>query len=101
MANRLDLHDELKRILGNENVYYQPPESLEMHYPCIRYQLVAIDQDYANDSTYMLNKAYDLTYITEDPDDPRIDAIASLKMCRFSRHYISDGLHCYVYTIYY
>ena len=37
MANRIDLYNLLVGILGTRNVYYQPPESLKLKYPCIVY----------------------------------------------------------------
>ena len=47
MASRLDLQSKLEKLLGNKNVYYQPPESLKMEYPAIRYSRSDIDSKYA------------------------------------------------------
>ena len=36
---KTDLGDKLKEVSGYKNVYFQPPESLKMSYPCIRYEI--------------------------------------------------------------
>ena len=36
--SRLELHALLVELLGSTNVYYEPPETLKMSYPAIRYQ---------------------------------------------------------------
>lgn len=43
MANRLNLHEEFATLLGSNNVYFQPPESVKLNYPCIKYSRVGID----------------------------------------------------------
>lgn len=101
MANRLDLHEKLLEVMGSDAVYYNPPETLKMKYPCIRYKLAYIEKLPANDTAYLQLKSYELTYITDDPDDERVDIIGSLPMIRFNRAYVYDGLYCYTYTIYY
>ena len=50
MASRLNLHNELIKMLGTNNVYYQPPESIKMKYPAIVYSKSNIRSTFANDS---------------------------------------------------
>lgn len=100
MRDRLDLH-KLFKELGIKNVYFQPPETLKMQYPCIRYKLNDISARHANDLPYQQTRAYEVTYIDEDPDNEMYEKISRLPMCRLYRQYVSDGLNCYVYTIYY
>lgn len=102
MASRLNLQDELENLLGNENVYFQPPESLRMSFPCIRYELSNIRPFRANNKAYAIHKAYSVTHIYKDPDSDLInDFLTNFQMCDHDRHYTSDGLHHDVYTIYY
>lgn len=101
MSRRLDLHELLIETLGSTNVYFQPPESLVMNYPCIRYNLRDISSNHANDTPYMLRRCYEMTYIDEDPDNDMYEKLAGLPTCRLTRTYVWEGLHCYVYTIYY
>lgn len=101
MRDRLELQAYLEQILGSRRVYFQPPENLKMEYPCIRYKLKNIDVEHADDMPYLKHKSYELIYIDADPDNQMIDTLSDLPMCRFDRTYAADGLHCYVYTIFY
>lgn len=100
MRARLDLHQVFKD-LGIKNVYFQPPETLKMSYPCLRYHLNDIYARHANDLPYQQTRTYEAIYIDSDPDNEMYEKIANLPMCRLTRTYVSDGLNCYVYTIYY
>ena len=101
MGKRLDLHAMLVEILGSRNVYFQPPASVRMTYPAIRYSLGNIENQHAGNAVYSANKSYELTYITTNPDDETVDKINKLPMCRFDRMYSSDNLYHYVFTIYF
>ena len=39
----LNLHDEFIQILGTQNVYFQPPASTKLKYPCIIYKIASRD----------------------------------------------------------
>lgn len=102
MASRLKLHEELCELLGNENVYYNPPESLKMSYPCIRYNLSGMDHKHANDRIYNSTNRYELIVIDHDPDSDIPNRILShFQMCRFDRKYVSNNLNHFAITIYY
>lgn len=102
MASRLQLHEEFCNLLGNRNVYFNPPESVKMKYPCIRYQLAALDQKYADNMTYIYNKKYEVTVIDTDPDSPIYDEIIThFPMCKLDRIYIAENLYHFVITLYY
>lgn len=102
MANRLDLHQELCDILGSTNVYFQPPASLSMKYPCIRYSLARIDVLHADDSNYKNVKQYTVTVIDRNPDSETPEKILNhFKMCSFDRGYPADNLNHFVLTLYY
>ena len=47
---RTDLHEILKEILGSDNVYFQPPESYKMEYPCIVYERSALTTRFADNN---------------------------------------------------
>lgn len=101
MASRLKLHELLVRELGTDNVYFQPPESKKLNYPCICYELDGIEAVRADDQIYTNNRNYSMTYITRDPDDALIDRLAKLPLCRMSNTYYTQGINHYVYEIYY
>lgn len=100
MQPRLELHTILCAILGSNHVYFQPPESVKMEYPAIRYERSDIKSTHANGTVYSLRCKYTLTVIAYDPDSQLIESIAALPTCRFSRHYVKDNLNHDVFTIY-
>lgn len=102
MASRLKLHEELCEILGTRNVYFQPPESVHLVYPCIVYELSGVDKLNANNSSYKLTKQYELTVIDKNPDSELSDKILKrFRMCSFDRPFKSDKLNHWVHTLYY
>lgn len=102
MAKRLDLHQELCDILGSTNVYFQPPASVSMKYPCIKYSVSGIDVEYADDSNYKSIRQYTVTVIDRNPDSEIPDAILNhFRMCSFDRGYPADNLNHFVLTLYY
>ena len=70
MGLRLDLHHILCDILGTTHVYFQPPASVRMSFPCIIYSLKDIDAKYADDLTYHNLKCYTVTVVDRDPYTP-------------------------------
>lgn len=101
MANRLDLHETLCNILGSRNVYFQPPESVKMQYPAIKYSLSNVKNNHANDKVYTQSHSYQIIVIDKSPDSIISEKISQLPYCKFDRSYASDGLNHYVYTLYY
>lgn len=101
MERRLELHELLCEILGSRNVYFQPPESIKMRYPAIRYSLEDISTKHANGKNYMITNKYMVTVIDDDPDSDVIRKMLTLEMCSFNRSYTSDGLNHYVFELYY
>lgn len=82
-------------------VYFQPPPTLRMTYPCIRYETERLDGDTADNGTYLVHKGYNVIYISLDPDSEVPEKLRMLPMCRFIRYYANDNLHHWVFTIYY
>lgn len=101
MRSRLDLQTLLESIVGKGHVYFQPPESVKLTFPCIVYNLSGYENQNADDMKYLSNKKYDVLYITKKPDDPVIDQIEGLKGVRFNRWYANDAINHYSYTIIY
>lgn len=101
MASRLELHSKLKSILGSNNVYFQPPESIKMHYPAIVYSLATIKKLPADDLSYLKYRAYTIILIDQNPDSAFVDKILDLPMCNFDRAYAGDNLNHWAFTIFY
>lgn len=83
------------------NVYYQPPATISMKYPCIVVSLDRITARYADNNPYSLNTCYNLTYICRDPDNEMKYRLAQLSKCSFERAYSADNLHHYSFRLYY
>ena len=94
---------ELNDILENycQEVYFQPPASKKLSYPCIIYKLDRLNVVHADNVSYRVMDEYSVTYITRDPDDPNIRAIALLPYCELTRAYPSDNLHHNSYRLYF
>lgn len=101
MADRLDLQGLLEELLESRNVYYQPPESIKMQYPAIRYSKKNIQSVYANNSKYLMRDCYELIVISRSPDHPVIKKLLALPYCSYDRPYVADNLYHDVLTIYY
>lgn len=101
MATRIDLINKFKEILGNSNVYFQPPESQKLKYDCIVFKDITPYTKRANNFVYILNHKYRVTYITSNPKSPIVDRmLREFQMIDRVNDFITDGLYHYVYEIY-
>ena len=101
MGTRIQLQSLLETLLGSRNVYFQPPPSVKMKYPCIVYSLSDIDTKFADNNPYSNSRRYQLTAIDPNPDSTIPDKLALLPMCIFDRSYTADNLNHYAFNIYY
>ena len=101
MDRRLKLQTLLESIKGISKVYFQPPETVKMSYPCIVYSLDADKGLHANNNLYFLRKRYMLTVIDKNPNSVIPDAVRGLAYCDFERSYKKDNLNHWVFTIYF
>lgn len=103
MPTRLELQSDLKKILGTNYVYYQPPESIKLTYPCIVYSQDAPANYYAdNRAAYKLTKKYSITYIDTNPDSDIIERMLNkFQFISAGSPYVSDNLNHYPFTLYY
>ena len=102
MGKRTDLQDILENLLGSENVYFQPPESIKLKYPCIIYNLSNVRLDTADNINYKSDKQYAITIIDPDPDTQLPERlINSMNKLLFDRFYTADNLNHYVFTLFY
>lgn len=102
MASRDNFHQLLVDVLGSRNVYFQPPESIRMNYPCIKY-----DKDnnwtlHADDSKFIGKSRYTVTLIDYDPDSDEFNSkLNEIPYSSLDRTYTADNLNHFVYTIYF
>lgn len=101
MANdRLELHELLCQVLGSRNVYFQPPESVKMKYPAIKYNRDKINNTSADNITYKQDVSYVITVIDRDPDSEIVERVSQIPHIVHDRHYVADNLNHDVYTLY-
>lgn len=101
MGLRADLQKLLEDILGSKNVYFQPPESVKMRYPCIVYHLTSENKQFADNIPYRKTKRYQVTVIDKDPDSEIPNKIGALPMSIFDRFYTANNLNHFIYNIYF
>lgn len=101
MASRADLQVLLTSLIGSNNVYYQPPESIMLRYPCVVYRINKIQSIYADNIPYCMSTQYELTIMTRDPDSSLPKTILELVTARHERSFASDGLNHTIITLFY
>lgn len=99
MAPRLQLHDLLVAI--TPRVYFQPPENVQLVYPCIIYKRDFADTKFADNEPYAHKKRYMVTVIDRDPDSNIPDKVAQLPSSTFNRFYTADDLNHDVYQVFF
>lgn len=83
------------------NVYFQPPSSITMQYPCILYNRDSAATKFADGIPYDFTMRYQVTVIDRSPDSTIISAISKLPKCVYDRHYVADNLHHDVFLLFY
>mgnify|MGYP006985722374 FL=1 len=101
LRSRLELQTLLESILGSRNVYFQPPSSIRMSYPCIVYSRESIDTRFADDKPYAHDIRYQVTVIDRNPDSEIPFRILSLPKCTHSRTFPADDLNHNVFNLYF
>lgn len=114
MERRSDLLiQELKDLLGTDEVYFQPNADVGsdeeqviftgMNFPCFVMKRSTIYTPRANDTIYGFRQAYQVTYINQDEPDPEMLEAVMRKFpyCQYQRYFVSDNLHHDVFMIYY
>ena len=106
MNDRLILDDILAGIIGitepdgDRHTYLNPPPSVRMRYPAIKYSLNSIDQTFASGGLYQAKPSYQVILIDPEIDTKYLKPMLQIPYCRFNRFYIADNLNHWVFTIY-
>lgn len=101
IRQRVDLQAIFQEILGNDHVYFQPPEDMKIEYPCIVYHRDFALTFFADNYPYRYGKRYLVTVIDRNPDSPIPDKVAQLPLCKFDRSYTADNLNHDVYRLFF
>lgn len=98
--DRLELQSLLEGILGSRFVYFQPPPTMVINYPCIVYHRDSAITEFAGNVPYHYSQRYQVTYISENPDSEILGKVASLPMCTFNRWFPANNLNHDVFNLY-
>lgn len=102
LDKRVELHNKLIEVLPDlPNIYFSPPPSLLISYPCIVYNLDDIPTTKLDGVVYKQRHKYSVTIIDKDPDSELPEQLLSgFKYCTFDRAFITDNLNHYVFELY-
>lgn len=98
------LDSKFREIPGIRKVYFQPPSSEKIEYPCIIYTLKDISTTYSDNTRYLSIPVYDVIMIDYNPESEIQRYMLDLgDGCHvgFDRFYTSDNLNHWVYQIYF
>ena len=101
MNRRIQLHQILVDLLGSTNVYFQPPSTVQMKFPCIIYSRDARNEKFADNILYLGKDRYSISVVDKNPDSDIPDKVGALPLTSFSQHYVVDNLNHDVYSTYY
>lgn len=101
MTRREKLQETLIDILGSDNVYFQPPPSILLKYPCIVYHRDFRSMSYADNKPYKHKQRYQVTVIDPNPDSTIHEKVAELPLCSYDRNFTTDNLNHDVYDLFF
>lgn len=96
------LHEILTNIEGVRKVYFQPPDSSQLVYPCIVYELNGFTNMYSDNSRYLTFPEYTITLIDKNPESIIQKHIMDLEgdcHVTFDRFFTSDNLNHWTYSL--
>lgn len=100
MDHRRQLQTTLEAIDGVKKVYFDPPVSTKLEYPCIKFSLNRRTATYADNTKYLKGEQFVVIFITRDVISATavLDQLEELPFMSWDRGYVTEGLHHYVYT---
>lgn len=100
MGQRLDLHT-LLLTCGAAKVYFQPPENLQLEFPCIVYARDRGDTKFSDNNVHRFTQRYTVTVIDTEPDSAVFDAVTQLPQTVHNRSYAANNLNHDVFVTYF
>lgn len=99
MGQRLDLQTLLESLAPN--VYFQPPDNIQIQYPCIVYQRYRALSEFADNTVYNRAVSYQVTVIDPNPDSLIPAKVGALPLCTTNRFFVAGNLNHDVFNLYY
>ena len=101
MERRIELQQILLDIPGIKGVYFNPPPTIKMSYPCIRYKFASENVVYAANCKYKTEMRYSLVVIDPNPESSIAKAVMALPYSRLETTYAADNLSHFQFTLFY
>ena len=99
---RMVVQDKLETLNNVRKVYYQPPASIKIEYPCVIYTLSNYLSNRANNRLYLDWPRYTVTVIDKNPESEIPDQLKNLTngfVVTFDRFYTYDNLNHWVFDL--
>lgn len=100
-SRRIQLQQVLEEISPELHVYFQPPESIQLSYPCIIYTVAPGKKQYASNDIYHYKQKYLVTLIYNDPDSDIPTKVESLQYCQREQHMVVQNLYHDVFQLFF
>lgn len=98
---RLELQARLEELPRVRRVYWNPPESIQLVYPCIIYNYAKIDVHHADNKAYIKRRRYEITIIDRDTTSIIPEALEeSFQYWAQEQVFANDNIGHWVYSIY-
>lgn len=109
MKSRSELQKELEELLGTSNlpleekrVYFQPPSSVKLKYPCIIYNLTRTDVRSGDNKKYIKHNEYHIKHLFKSLKNELKDSILDrFNYITHDTRFVSDGIYNDDFTLYY
>lgn len=95
------VHEHIQDITGyGDRVYYNPPPSLKMQYPCIVYNLANLAARHADNIPYKFHDMYSVTHIYTKTEQEAVSRkLREQPGFLYDRSFVLDNLHHDVFTL--
>ena len=101
MDRRKKLDDALVAILDSDHVFFQPPSTVKMDYPCVTYSLDGMKILRADSINYKKFYRYRVVLMDWDPDTELVDKLVDIPyFSSMGQHYTNNNLHHWTFTFY-
>lgn len=98
------LRDQLYLVNNTKNVYYNPPSSIKMEFPCFRFEINNLDVKHADNKAYARKNRWAVTYISrslEDIEKVQNEMLDIFQYCNFDTSFRADNLNHAVFNLYF
>lgn len=102
MGNRIELHTLISSVMPEGvTVYFQPPNSINLQFPCVIYSRTGKAENFAGNELYNSKYEYSVLVISRDPDNDLSEQLVKIPFTSYDRRYEANGLYHDVVKLYF